>query len=80
MPVKNNYGFIKLFARFSGKGCLEREFSCANQILRFIKYGNNNTYYYTDRNDAKLDATEEDACTADVSAPKLPPKPQPQVE
>ena len=46
-----------------------------------------NIYYYTDGNHddyragAKLDATEEDACaTADVSAPKLPPKPQPQVE
>ena len=44
---------------------------------------------YTDRNDddnragTKLDTTEEDACTADVSAPQLPPKPwhtEPQVE
>ena len=38
--------------------------------------GNNDDY----RAGAKLDVTEEDACTADVSAPKLPPKPQPQVE
>ena len=42
--------------------------------------------YYADRNDndlsagTKLDVTEDDTCTADVSAPKLPPKPQPQVE
>ena len=27
----------------------------------------------------KVDVTEDDGCTADVNAPKLPPKPQPQV-